>query len=197
MRPVNLFAHFSTWLLPYKNVVVVYRLTWGGQHYIGSSRNVYSRMSWWQLHFRNKNIVDVRVKILLVCCEEDRFYYEERLIGALRPKHNKTHTGKGGGVLGKPCSEAAKRKISEKNTGHKFSESAKLQMSESAKRRGPHVPAVYAAIADKNRGAIRTPEMRARISASVIGKPKSEAHKAALKEAWKRRKLNHNQGETT
>lgn len=188
MRPVDILRPFRETLAQFKRFIVVYRLTWGGAHYIGSSKNIYSRVDWWRRHFTAVDISPVKIKVLIVCNEAERFAYEERCISALRPKHNKTATGKGGGVLGKPCAEETKKKIGEKRIGFRFSEDTKRQMSASAKKRGPHSAAVYARIAAKNRGVKRAPSVGAKISEKVRGVPKSEAHKDALKAAWVRRK---------
>ena len=189
MRAIQLFDPFVNSLRNYQRQSVIYQLEWAGRTYLGSSSNIFSRLYWWRTTFRDRNIADVAVKIVLVCSEAERFAYEERCIRGLKPGHNKTVTGKGGGVLGKPCTEETKRKIGVRRLGFRFTEEAKEKMSESAKRRGPHAPESIAKAAASNRGKVRTAEVRAALSAVSKGKPKSEAHKAALKAAWIRRKL--------
>ena len=188
MRPVDIFRPFRETLAPFKRGIVVYRLTWGDSHYIGSSKNIYSRVDWWCRHFTAEGVSAVKIKVLIVCNEADRFVYEEQCIRVLKPGHNKTVTGKGGGVLGKPCTEETKRKIGARRLGFRFTEETKAKMSEAAKRRGTHSAESIAKAAERNRGKVRTAEMRAVLSAASKGKPKSEAHKAALKAAWIRRK---------
>lgn len=188
MRELPLFEPFVDSLRSYHRLSVIYQLAWGGHTYLGSSSNIFSRLYWWRTTFRDRNIADVAVKIILVCSEAERFAYEEQCIRVLKPGYNKTVTGKGGGVLGKPCAEETKRKIGARRLGFRFTEETKAKMSESAKRRGTHSAESIAKAAESNRGKVRTAEMRAVLSAASKGKPKSEAHKAALKVAWIKRK---------
>jgi group I intron endonuclease len=92
------------------------------------------------------------------------------------------------GNLGRIVNEATRVKISLANTGKRRTTKAKAKMSDAAKKRGAHSSEVYAAISELNRGKTRTLEQRKKISDSRKGKPLSEQHKEALKQAWVKRK---------
>lgn len=187
MRFRSLFSELG-WAAQYAGLCVLYVLRWGGKSYVGSSRNIASRLYWWR---RNLAGTEVRVRVVCAVSECSRFEAEEALIRKLRTLHphghNKTAHGKAGGVVGHTVSEPVRRKISATNPGKRRTEEAKLKMS-LAKRGKPRDPVASAKAAESNRGKIRTEAQRARIAASVVGKPKSEAHKAALRAAWVRRR---------
>jgi len=169
---------------------VQYLLRWGGKTYVGSSTNFNSRMGWWISHFRRVGVSleGVAVEPLLFCEHQDRAYYEENLIRILLPGHNKTRDGKAGGALGRKLSEATIEKIRAGNVGRVVSEESRKKMSEAARRRPPMSEEHRLKISVGNIGKTLSHEARAKVSAAVKGVPKSEAHRAALRAAWIRRK---------
>jgi len=184
----QLFDNLS-WSLDYRRCHAVYRLTWGGKKYIGSSRNLNSRLYWWRTELRGLTS-EVGVEVLSTFDNEvERLAEEARLVRLNVGGHNKTKDGKAGCPIGRVMSEASKIKISTANSGKKRSLEAKAKMRR-AKLGRKRSPEHVAAIAESNRGKKRTEEQRAKISAACKGKPKSASHRAALSKAWQRRKLN-------
>ncbi len=197
MKPVNVFEP-ETWTRPFKGKAVVYRLFWAGKPYIGSSINLASRLSWW----RKSLPPDATMEVLIVCEPSERHEHEQKYINlydTVRNGYNKTFDGKAGGIPGRVVSDETREKIRSRRIGFKFTDAAKEQMSESAKLRGPHSKEIYSKISAANTGKKRSSETKQLLSDAAKGKPKSEAHRAALKAAWvtRRAEREKNQREVT
>lgn len=93
--------------------------------------------------------------------------------------------------MGHEVSLETRAKISAKRATFVYSDEMRKNMSEGAKRRGPHGKETYVKIAKAITGQKRTDETRTNISKAKIGKPLSESHKEALKKAWENRKLKY------
>lgn len=168
--------------------VAIYQLEWGGKKYVGSSTNLPTRLYWWRT---TKLPYDTTVTVLECCSIDERFKREAfwiKKLNTVANGHNKTADGKAGGVAGHATSNETRNRISTALIGKRRTEEHKALMSESAKKRGAHSKEVYEKISNSLKGRKVSEETKQGIAAKLTGKPKSEAHRNALKEAWKRRK---------
>ena len=99
------------------------------------------------------------------------------------------------GYKTKPHSEETKKKMSEAHKGKALSEETKRKISKSVSKKNKELwqdPEYRAKTIAGRVGLRHNEETKAKMSAASKGKPKSEAHKQALKEAQKRRKARPN-----
>lgn len=129
--------------------------------------------------------------------EEEAFKHEIYMIGVFGRKDN--HTGilrnqsnGGEGSSGHKKSEEWKKNQSEylkkNNPMHNKEALERMRKSQTGKKQSKDTIEKRKETILKNGGVKLTPEQRKKISEGNKGKPKSEAHKQAMREAWKRRK---------
>lgn len=153
-----------------------------GDFYIGSSNDVRDRM---QRHRRelSKNVHTnqhlqrafnkygeqaFEFKALLLCDIENKLYYEQVCIDALKPAYNLAINAAAPGQ-GRHHSEETKRKLSKTKSGENNPNFGK-NLSEERKRK----------ISDWNRGKVISDEARKKISASLTGHTVSDETRAKI-----------------
>jgi len=117
----------------FKGKTVIYMVEWEGKAYIGSSRVIADRLR----HYKRYR-PDSLFRVLIVCTETDRGYYEAqcvRVYDTFNTGHNQTPTGDWQGA--NRAWPAAIRQLIARNkqrSGQKHSEETKSKMSEAQKR---------------------------------------------------------------
>lgn len=138
---------------------VVYALRWGGKVYVGSSRNLQSRLYWWAYFFERNEVGVVEFCLLKITSAIDRGADERNLIsklGSLAPAgHNKTRSGVGGYDQ---LDEAARAKVS---MGLRASDKSAAYWHT---KKGVPLPEATAAAKKANTGRPKSPEHRAKIA---------------------------------
>lgn len=125
--------------------------------------------------------------------EAERLIVDEKLVNDKMCMNLIEGGGIAGGMTGKKHSPESRRKISESNKGYTHTSKTRAKMSASGKGRVPwnkgmkgeytQDPEVVERRAQKLRGKKRTPETKLKMSLAKKGKPLSESHVAALKDA--------------
>lgn len=159
-----------------------------GRRYVGSAVHFKRR---WRLHVDqlrggkhhskflqrtfNQRPHAIRFERLIYCARADLIMYEQRFLDAWKPEFNGAPTA--GSMLGFRFTDESRLKMSHaakrtKNfTGKTHSEESKRKISDSRKGKGGgyRSPERCANISKSLKGRVVTPEMRARISATLTG----------------------------
>ena len=122
--------------------------------------------------------------------EEDAFRHEVYLIAILPNLHNLTDGGEG--ASGHKKTDEEKKALSErmKNNNPMFNPEVRerMRLSQTGKKQSQETIDKRLETIRNNGGVKLTEEQREKISRGNRGKPKSEAHKQAMRAAWVRRK---------
>lgn len=177
----DLFETLS-WTKAYKKrgACVVYVLEYSGKKYVGTTRDLYTRLCLWRGHLIEVDVWDVRVVELHILPVAQSDQFEESLIaqlGTLRPAgHNKNTTGKGAHTPGWHHTVESRAKISEALKGRpKPARSAESvsNYKEAAKKRSKECEfgAVIAAkVSAANKARWADPAYRAKRLANTLAK---------------------------
>lgn len=129
--------------------------------------------------------------------EEEAFKHEAYMIGVLGRKdlgtgilRNQSNGGEGssGHTKSEEWKKAQSEFLKKNNPMHNPETLEKMRQSKIGSKQSQETINKRAETIRKNGGVKLTPEQKKKISEGNKGKPKSEAHREALKRAWQRRK---------
>lgn len=109
---------------------------------------------------------------LLVCAKRDLLFFEQRAIDILKPRYNAKPTASGGPAPGRPVSVETRKKLAAQ-AGWKHTDEARAKMRRQfSDAHRAKLAAAHRGKTSPLRGIPRSPEVRAKLSAALKGRPR-------------------------